>query len=461
MLQKFIGDRAFYRRTIGVAVPIIIQNLITNFVSLLDNIMIGQVGTAPMSGVAIVNQLIFVFNLCIFGAVSGAGIFTAQFFGSGDHEGIRRTFRFKILSGFLLTGLGIAIFSFAGTPLIELYLRGDGDIATAQQTLSSGLSYLKIMLIGFLPFALTNAYSSTFREVGQTVIPMVAGIVAVFVNLLLNYVLIFGHLGIPALGVEGAAIATVISRYVELAIVAVCLHRSTHKNPFVKGLYHSFYIPGKLLLRILLCGTPLMMNECLWGLGTAFLNQCYSVRGLDVIAAQNISNTIYNLGSVLFLSMGTVTSIMLGQLLGAGEPEEVVRDHFRKITALSIAGCVVLGGLLILTSGLFPLIYNTTTSVRSLATQFICVSALFMPFSAYSFCLYFALRSGGKTIISFLFDSCFMWIINVPLAYCLSRFTNLPIVPLYAVCLSVDLVKCIIGTFLIRGKSWIQNLTEK
>ena len=273
MFQRYIGDRAFYRRVLGVAVPIIIQNGITNFVSLLDNIMVGQVGTIPMSGVSIVNQLLFVFNLCVFGASSGAGIFTAQFRGSNDQEGIRHTFRFKFLICITITLIGIAIFLAGGSGLIGSYLTGDGDAAMAEGALQYGLKYLHVMIWGFLPFALANTYSSTLRETGETFVPMVGGIIAVLVNLVLNYVLIFGHFGAPAMGVEGAALATVISRYVELFIIASWTHLHKTRNPYIIGAYRSFFIPGKLLKGIVIKGLPLLINEFLWASGMAILNQ--------------------------------------------------------------------------------------------------------------------------------------------------------------------------------------------
>lgn len=223
--RKFIGDKAFYRMVLAIAVPIMIQNGITNFVSMLDNIMVGQVGTEQMSGVAIVNQLIFVYNLCIFGGLSGAGIFTAQYFGQEDAEGIRHTFRYKIWMGLILTILAIGIFLFAGGNLIQLYLNGDsngGDLSTA---LSSGTRYLYIMLLGLPAFMVLQVYASTLRECGETVVPMKAGITAVLVNLIFNYLLIYGKFGFPKMGVAGAAIATVLSRYVEVCIVVSWTHR--------------------------------------------------------------------------------------------------------------------------------------------------------------------------------------------------------------------------------------------
>ncbi len=459
MLHRYIGDRAFYRRCLGVAVPIIIQNGITNFVNLLDNIMVGQVGTLPMSGVSIVNGLLFVFNLCVFGASSGAGIFTAQFHGSNDHAGVRHTFRFKFLICLAISFLGAAIFLSGGELLIGLYLTGEGDAATAAGAMEYGLAYLKVMVWGFLPFALTNTYSSTLRETGETVVPMVGGISAVLVNLCLNYVLIFGHFGAPEMGVEGAALATVISRYVELVIVAGWTHRNAVRNPFIQGVYRSMYIPGKLLRVIVLKGMPLLLNEFLWSSGMAILNQCYSTCGLDVVPAMNISSTIFNLASVAFLALGNAVGIIMGQMLGAGSTEEQLRDTNRKLVVVSIAAGTLFGLLMILFSGLFPRIYNTTDEVRQLATYLICINACAMPFNSYTNAAYFTLRSGGQTMVTFLFDSCFVWGCCVPLAYCLSRFTDMTILPLFAICLSTDLLKCAIGAYMIRQGKWIQNLT--
>lgn len=459
MKNRYIGDRAFYRRVFGVAVPIIIQNGITNFVSLLDNIMVGQVGTVPMSGVSIVNQLMFVFNLCVFGASSGAGIFTAQFHGSNDDEGVRYTFRFKFLICIAITVLGCGIFLGGGSGLIGLYLTGEGDASTAAGALSYGLDYLHVMLWGLLPFALTNAYSSTLRETGETVVPMVGGISAVLVNLVLNYVLIFGHFGAPEMGVEGAALATVISRYVELAIVGGWVHTHAQRKPFIKGAFRSVYLPGKLLRSIVIKGMPLLVNEALWSSGMAIMNQCYSTCGLDVVPAMNISSTIFNLGSVVFLAMGNAVGIIMGQMLGAGNSEAEVRDANRKLIAVSVCSGLVFGGLIAACSGIFPKIYNTTLEVQQLATVLICINACIMPFNAYTNATYFTLRSGGQTLVTFLFDSCFVWVCCVPLAYCLSRFTDLTIIPLFAICLSTDLLKCAIGAFMLKQGKWIQNLT--
>lgn len=459
MLSRYVGDRAFYRRVFQVAIPIIIQIGITNFVSLLDNIMVGQVGTLPMSGVSIVNQIVFVFNLCIFGASSGAGIFTAQFHGSGDDEGIRHTFRFKLFICTLISLAAGLIFFLGQDSLIGLYLTGEGTAEDAAQVLAYGKDYLAVMLWGLLPFGLANAYAGTLKESEETFVPMVAGVAAVFVNLGLNYVLIFGHFGAPAMGVRGAALATVISRYAELLLVAVWTHRNGAKHPFIRGAYRSFAIPSPLLKTIVITGTPLLMNETLWSLGVAFMNQCYSTCGLDVVPATNISSTLINLSSVVYHSLGVSVGILMGQMLGARKPEAEVRDFNRKLIAFSVSMGVLFGGFMALGSGVFPNIYNTTDTVRALAQDLILISALVMPFQSFANATYFTLRSGGKTFITFLFDSGFMWICSIPLAFCLSRFTALPILPLFAICQMPDVLKCVLGSWMLKKGSWIHTLT--
>ena len=460
MLREFIGDRAFYRRLMLVAVPIIVQYAITNFVSLLDNIMVGQVGTLSMSGVAIVNQLLFVFNLCVFGAASGAGLYTAQFHGNEDPEGVRYTFRFKILSGTIIGIAGISLFLAAGPQLIGLFMQGDNDPAAVAETMEHAMTYLKVMLFGLIPFALSNAYSGTLRESGQTVVPMVAGIAAVLTNLVLNYILIFGHLGAPAMGVRGAAMATVISRFVELAIVGGWTHLNGKKPEFIRGAYRSFYIPKKLLGEITLRTLPLMANELLFSLGLTVMNQCYSTRGLDVVAAVNICSTLSNLANVMYHAMGNVVSIIIGQMLGARKPEDEVWDTDRKLIAFSVMSCLVCGSLLALISGLFPKIYNTTDDVRAIATALICVNAVVMPFNAVNFGCYFTLRAGGKTLLTFLSDSGFIWAVSVPLAFILSRLTGMAIIPMYALCMSADILKSVFGIWLVKKGTWIRSLAR-
>ena len=457
--QTFIGDKAFYKMVLAIAVPIMIQNGFTNFVGLLDNIMIGRIGTEQMSGAAIVNQLIFVYNLCVFGGVSGAGIFTAQYFGQKDTEGIQKTFRYKIWMAAILTAAAVALFLTKGNDLIGMYLTGNGTADEAAATLQYGVQYLHIMLVGLLPFMFVQVYASTLRECGETVLPMKAGVVAILVNLVFNYLLIYGKLGFPGMGVQGAAIATVLSRYVEAAIVLIWTHKHVEKNPFVKNLYRTLKVPLSLTTKILVKGTPLLINETLWAAGMAALAQCYSVRGLNVVAAQNISNTIHNVFNIVFIALGDSVAIIVGQLLGAGKMEEA-RDTDNKMIAFSVLCCTGVAAVMLLLAPFFPRLYNTSHEARELAKYFIMIMAFFMPQNAFLHAAYFTLRSGGKTLVTFFFDSVFVWIVSVPIAYFLSRFTGLSVVAIF-ICVQLgDMIKCLIGFTLLKKGVWMQNIVS-
>ncbi len=457
--NNLIGDKNFYRRVIAIVVPLIIQNTITNVVSLLDNVMVGSIGTLEMSAVAIVNQLIFVFNLCIFGGLAGAGIFSTQYAGANDNDGVRHCFRMKVYIGALMFVIASVVFTVFSNPLISSYLAEDTTPADAVATLGYGMDYLKIMVVGLLPFTISQIYASTLRELGETKLPMFASIVAIVINLAFNYVLIFGKFGFPRLGVSGAAIATVMSRFVEAIIIVVVVFVKRKNFPFIKGAFRSFYIPGKLCKNIFTKGSPLLINEFLWSAGMAVLLQCYSVRGLDVVAAVNISNTINNLFNVIFLSMGVALGVVVGQCLGADDVEEAKVSVWRLI-ALSIVICLVMGGIMALLAPYIPNIYNTETHVKEMATKFLYVVAGLMPVFSFSHCCYFTLRSGGRTILTFVFDSAFTWGIVVPFAYCLATFTELPIVPLFLLVQSLEFIKCIVGYILVKKGLWIRNIVS-
>ncbi len=458
--SKYIGDRAFYKRVLAIAVPIMIQTGITNFVSLLDNIMVGRIGTEQMSGVAIVNQLIFVFYLCIFGGFAGAGIFTAQYYGSNDEEGIRHTFRYKFWMGLTLVCAACLIFTFFGDSLISLYLKGTDDGGNTAATLVYGREYLQIMLLGLPAFAGVQMYANTLRECGETVVPMRSGLIAVCVNLVFNYLLIYGKFGFPVLGVKGAAIATVLSRFVELSVVAVWSHRHPDKCPYIKGVYSTMRVPFRLVNKFFVTGSPLLVNEALWSAGMAMLTQCYSLRGLNVVAAQNISNTAANVFNVVFFAMGDAIAIIVGQHLGAKRYEQA-KDEDRKIIAFAVFLGAIIGLVIFSTSHLFPMIYNTTPEAKRIAAQFLCVQALVTPQIALMHTTYFTLRSGGKTIVTFLFDSVYMWVVSVPIAFVLSRFTGLYVIWIFLIMHSADLLKCVLGIILVKKGVWINNIVGK
>jgi len=448
--DKYFGDKNFYKMTLTIAVPIIIQNLLTNLVSMADNIMVGQLGTNQMSGVAIINQLFFVFNLLVFGGMSGAGLFSAQYFGQKNHNGVRDVFRMKILIGITIIAISLSVM---------IFLHEGSSSGNIQETFNYAKNYLYIMVIGIAPFVISNCYSTTLKESGQTVVPMKAGVLAVVFDIVLNYIFIFGKLGFPAMGVVGAAIATVISRFVECGYLVIYTHRHSNDYPFIKHCYRTLKVPGSLVKKIIITGAPLMLNEFLWAGGLTLQTQALSTKGLATVGGLNICNTIGNISNCIFVTMGTTIAIVVGQLLGAGKLKEakVTATRMAAFSLLISFGMIIILGLL---GPVFPHFYNTTDEIRELATKFIWAVAAATPFISLSNSEYFILRSGGKTIITFLFDSCFVCLVNVPVAICLTKFTAIHIVGIFFLVNMLEGVKALIGFIMVKKDIWLNTIVD-
>ncbi len=457
--ERYIGTREFYMHALAIAVPMIIQNLITNLVSMLDNIMVGQVGTAQMSGVSIANQYIFIFNITIFGAVSGAGIFGTQFFGKGDHEGQKYTFRFRLLMVAVTIAVFATVFSLFGDPMIRLFLSGDDSPAMIADTLVHGKAYLRIMILSLIPFGIGQAYSSVVRECGETKIPMIGSMAAIGINLFLDYGLIFGNFGMPRMGVEGAAIATVIAKCIEAGVVIGWAHTHHARNRYIVGLFRGFYIPWDLTKRIIIKGFPLLMNEFLWSLGMSIIAQSYSVRGIEVVAARNIASTLTNLLGVVYIQLGGCIGIIVGAELGAGQLEKAKEDA-RKLKVFAVFFSMIIGFMMLPIGFWFPGFYNTTPEIKALATFFITIQAFAMPMWSYAHCSYFTLRSGGKTGITFLFDFGFTWAVSIPLAFVLTHLTHMDIHWIIVILTYSELFKDIIGYYMVKSNVWVNNIVN-
>ena len=456
-MKKLIGTKEFYRTVAALALPLLLQNAVSTFVNLLDNLMVGRIGTEAMSGVSIVNQILFVYNLCLFGGMGGAGIFGAQFFGRGDHQGVRHTFRFNFLLGAGFTALAAGLLMAMPDTLIGAFLHETESTADLAQTLREGRRYLYIMLTGLAPFAVTNAYVSILRVTGDNRLPMRASVTAIFVNLVFNWILIYGKLGFPALGVTGAAIATVLSRYVELALILLGTHGKKEPPEFLRGAFGSLRIPAALTRDIIRRGMPLLVNEMFWSLGTTMLTQCYSYRGLDAIAALNIGNTVSHLFMTVMFTMGNVVGIILGNLLGAEEYDRA-REYCPQLLALGCAACAVMGAVLFVAAPAAPKLYNTSPQIMELASGLMRVSAVLMPVMAVTNCAYWALRAGGRTYITMAFDSVFTWAAAVPLAWSLIHYTDWGLLRVYAAVNAADFIKLGIGLYLLHKGVWVNNI---
>ncbi|NLX75877.1 MAG: MATE family efflux transporter [Clostridiaceae bacterium] len=456
MKSKYIGDRTFYMMVMAVALPIMLQNFITNLVNMLDNMMVGALGTEQMSGVSIVNQLVFVYNLCIFGGLSGIGIFTSQYYGKNDNEGIRYTLRMKLITAVVVSISAIALFSFCDDFYINLFLHEVDERADLALTLSFAKEYLRVIIIGLLPFAFSQMLASTLRETGNTLTPMMAALAAVITNGVFNYFLIFGKAGFPAMGVKGAAIATVMSKFVELFTVAVYIVVKRKQYVYINGAFRSLKIPGKLFLSVLAKGSPLLVNEFLWSAGMTTLSIAYSLHGISVVAACSIAFSVTNLFNIAFISLGTSIGIITGKSLGAGRHEEAM-DNARKMMALSVSVSTVIGIILYFIAGGITVFYKTSEESKELALYFIRVCSFAMPLHAIANASYFTLRSGGKTLVTFAFDSGVMWIVSVPLAFLLYA-GGLNIKVVFPIIQFSEIIKVIIGLTLIKKRVWVRTI---
>lgn len=450
-------ERSVYKKALTLAVPMMIQNGITNAVSLVDNLMVGSLGTESLTAVSIVGQLIFVFFLAVFGGLSGPGIYGAQYFGQGNKKGFQNVFRLKLWITAVIVLVGMTVFVAGGEQLIGLYLHGSSQGMDAAGTLEQGRDNLHIMLFGLIPFAFTQIYAGSLREMGESMKPMVAGIVSVFVDIIFNYLLIYGKFGFPRLEVQGAAIATVMARFVEMLVVVVWTHASIRRYEFLRGIYSTILLPLHEAKIMIMKGFPIFLNEFLWAGGMAALTQCYSMKGLQVIAGLNISNAICNLLNVVFVAMGNAVGIIIGQHLGASEFEKAKRSA-GKLQWFTAGLCLILTVILAACSMVFPSLYDTTEEVRHLGQWFIIITAVFFPIQGVLNVFYFTLRSGGKTVITFLFDSVFTWVVSVSLAFALCSYTALPVLAVYALVQSADLVKVVAGHILVKKGVWITNL---
>ena len=469
LMRRFIGDKAFYRAVLIILLPLVIQQGITSAVNLLDNLMVGSLGEESLSAVSVVNQILMVFNLTIFGGLSGVSIFGAQFAGKGDVDGMRQSFRTKMYFGVAAVVIGIALLWGFDERFIGIFLEGEADAARRALALTEAMDYLHIMLFGLCPFMLVQVYAGSMREMGKTVATMVGSVIAILTNLVLNFLLIYPirelHVFGAAftmwgagMGVRGAALATVIARFVEMFFVLIYAHVHQQRYVFLQGAYSSGHVSLNLLKRVAITGTPLMLNEVFWSLGMTFINQCYSTRGMTALAALNITSTAWNLFCIIMFAMGNAVSIMVGQCLGQGDTKGA-RDTDNKLIFITVASHILLGGMLALMAGIIPNWFAVTAEAKHLASQTLVIAGLSLPIHAFLHATYFTIRSGGKTFITFLFDSVYTWAVPAVLAFVLSRYTDADVVMMYFCIQFVDVVKLIIGLFMLRSDFWANDLT--
>jgi putative MATE family efflux protein len=450
-MSSLIGSRVFYKRLFQVSLPIVLQQLLTSSLQLIDNLMVGSLGESSINSVSVVNQLYFVIILITFGALGGAGIFTAQYFGSGEVEKLKETFRFKLIVALMLVILSVFVFSVFGPFLIGLFTENE-------VTLSGGMDYLNIVKWSMLPWAFSIAISTTFREIGVTKVLLYITIAAILTNTGLNYLLIFGKFGFPALGVEGAAYGTLASRFVEFGLMMILLvKKGKIFNTRVKDI---FKIEKVVLKGIIIMAIPLLLNEFFWSMGQTMFMQSYSTRGDISLAAMTITGAISQLVFVTFGGIGTGIAVLVGNTLGKNMLEEA-KDNAKKVIAFAVVFAFFTGLILFGLSFFIVDLYDVSEATKILAGKNIRINAIFIPVFSFNVSMYFTLRSGGDTRSTMLMDSGYMWVVQVPLIFILARVTNLNVVMLFLIVQGLELPKSIFALSRYRKENWVRNLATK
>lgn len=455
-LHTYFGSRTFYKKVFALAIPVMLQGFMTQFVSLLDNVMVGQLGPLPIASVSITNQILFILNLSIFGAISGAEIFGAQFFGKGDYEKQAQTFWMKVCFAGALGLAANLLLSTAGSNIISLWLHDTPQNTAA--TLSYALTYMSIMFAGIPFYCLTQAMVSTLKECRRTIICMESAILALVVNLAGDYALIFGHFGLPALGVAGAAIATVLARMVECLFVFIWIRKHKKQLPVFTGIFSHMRIPATLAKTIILKSLPLMINETLWSGTIAFFSGCYSTRGLAVVSALAIVDVVTQLFRTAYVSVGSAIAIILGNTLGTGKTDLAISES-RKLLVLSILIALVTMVLSAASAPAFAALYNVPADIRQLAVQLIYITAALSPISAISNAAYFIIRSGGNTLLTFMLDGGISLAVGCPVVWMLCYLTDWNIFVVYLFSQCYNIVKTVPELITVHRNKWARNLT--
>jgi putative MATE family efflux protein len=449
-IKRIKENRIFYLRVLSIAVPFMLQQLIGSSVNLLDNLMVGQLGDAAIAGVASANRFYMIATFGLFG-VSGAGsIFIAQYFGAKDEAHVKQSFRFSLIASYLLILPFVVLGSIYPDFIIGLFTKDAAVIAM-------GSAYLRIALWTYIPMTFSMTVGNAMRSIGETKIPLYTSIVAIVTNGVFNYLLIFGNFGFPKMGVEGAAIATIIARVLELIVIAVILHKKHFIfNTKIKDL---FKISPKLLKALTIRAIPLTTNEIFWSTGMSLLFKFYSTRGTEVMAGMSISGTVADLFFTLFGGMTVATTVVISQALGANRLDEARKDAYR-LLHFSQGLAVFMGLLMFTVSFIVPQWYDVSATSRHTAETFLRIqSALFWLYMSNAQ-IFFTLRAGGDTKSTLLMDAVFMWTVNLPAVGLVTYLTNWNVYAIYLVGQSTDFLKLALAYSLMKREKWVKNLAH-
>jgi len=443
-------NKEFYLKILTIAVPFMLQQLIGSSVNLLDTLMVGQLGDAAIAGVAAANRVYIIATFALFGVGGAVSIYLAQYFGAKDEEHMRQTYRYSLLTAYLIIAPFVIIGLCFPQAILTLFSK-DPDV------ILQGTTYLRLAILTYIPIALSMTIANAMRSVGETKIPMYASIVAILTNAILNYILIFGHFGAPALGVAGAAIATIIARVIEAIIFLVIVVKKHFVfNTHIKDLFH---ISPRLAKAITIKAIPLTTNEILWSTGMSMLFMFYGTRGKEIMAGMSISGSVADLFFTLFGGMAVATTVIISQDLGANRLDEA-RINAYKLLRFATLMAVALGILMFSSSFFATNFFNVTDLSKNAAINFLRVQSFMFWIYMTNAQFFFILRAGGDTKSTLMMDAVFMWLVNLPVVALFTYLTDWPVIYLYLAGQSTDLVKMAVAYTLVKREKWIKNLTH-
>jgi putative MATE family efflux protein len=448
MLAKFFQDKRFFSAFLSIAIPITIQQFVSAFTSMMDVLMVGQLGEVAIASLGLANQVFFLLTILIFGINSGIAIFAAQYWGKGDIRNLRR-----VMGIGLTLCLAVAcVYSVAAIFFPKFVI---GLYTNDQAVIELGSQYLRTVGYSYVFTAISLAFASILRSSQSVRLPMFATIIALSLKLFFNYLLIFGNLGFPEMGVNGAALGTLLARAIEcVLIVYLAYHYRTAAAARIHELKYSF----EFFKRVLTTSLPAAINEFFWSLGITTYNAVYAHIGTDAIAAININGTIENMSFVVFIGLSNSCAIMIGNEIGAGR-EELAYDYGKRFLILGISSAVLIGGLVILLRPFILSLYNIEAESYRFAYTILLIYGATMWIRVSNLIIFIGLlRSGGDTRFALLLEMCSIWLIGVPCAFIGGFVLNWPVFGVYALVLSEEIFKLAVVIPRVRSKKWINNL---
>jgi len=454
-MRRYFGSLSFYRQALMIGVPVMLQSLIQSLVSLVDNFMVAGLGDVKMSGVSIAGQILFVFMVLSNAICAAGGIYMTQFSGAKDRAGMRQALRFK----FYLIGAFIALyllvcFAFP-RQILSLMVIGNAE---AEAILDVGVEYMRLMGFMGVPFCVSVVLATSMREIGQVRVPLVISVIGTLVNTGLNWVLIYGNLGAPRLEVRGAAYATLIARFVEMALYVIYVLRNP--QPFMGKRGEKLPTDWKLFGDILRRGWLMLFSEVLWVISETITTAVYNGRGgADVVSGMSAGWAIVNLLFVSFGGINTATSVIIGKTLGQGQLDEARRQSRWMLSAAVVFGLfmTLMGALVTL---LTPLVFGHLSPVaQGICRDLVLLVSLYMPLWVYSNVQFSIARAGGDTVMGAVVDGCVTLAVVIPGILLLARLTDWGPVAMYGALKLTDFVKITVAHLWLKKEKWVKNLT--